>query len=89
MDPTPSIFLRQPKTAVDRGVNTYGVSDEVKKVVAACLGLGVVGGTAWKTIGEDVIRQLTNWETATKFVIRRIGVAGALSCMGGIVWRNI
>ncbi|MEJ4112936.1 hypothetical protein ACGE24_07640 [Corynebacterium kroppenstedtii] len=70
-------------------ITTYSVHDEIKAVVGACLGVGVVGGTTWKALGEDVLVQLTTWRGAVKFVVRRIGLAAAVSCMGGIVWHYI
>ncbi|HCT3317791.1 hypothetical protein [Corynebacterium striatum] len=33
--------------------------------------------------------QMTSWRTAVKFVIRRIGLMAAVSCMGGIVWHYV
>ncbi|MFW9239209.1 hypothetical protein [Corynebacterium striatum] len=70
-------------------VTTYSVHDEIKSVVGACLGVGAGGGTTWKALGEDVLIQLTSWRTAVKFVIRRIGLMAAVSCMGGIVWHYV
>lgn len=70
-------------------MTTFSVGDEIKKVVGGCLGVGVVGGTTWKALGEDVLVQLTRWDTAVKFVVRRVGLLGAVSCMGGIVWQYI
>lgn len=63
--------------------------DHIKKVVGGCLGIGVGGATSWAAIGEGVLAKFYQWDTAIKFVVRRIGVVGAVSCMGGIVWNYI
>lgn len=65
------------------------VHEEIKRAVGACLGVGVQGGTTWAALGENVLVQLTSWRTAVQFVVRRIGLAAAVSCLGGIVWEYV
>ncbi len=59
--------------------------DEVKRIVGACLGFGGAGGMGF----EKLVRWLGNPMNAAKFVIRRIGLVGAVSCIGGIIWSYI
>ncbi|WP_229053444.1 hypothetical protein [Aeromicrobium sp. Leaf350] len=70
----------EPATAA-RGV----IPKKIKEVVAACLGVSVAATGFWAAIVE----QLTSWKKAVKFVVRRLGVVGAVSCMGGIVWKYL
>lgn len=59
--------------------------EHIKKVVGGCLGISTDATSFW----GGVIEQITRWDKAVKFVVRRIGVLGAVSCMGGIVWQYI
>lgn len=61
------------------------VLKEVKRIVGACLGFG---GTSGMTF-EQLVRWLGNPANAAKFVIRRIGLVGAVSCIGGVIWSYI
>lgn len=58
---------------------------QVKKIIGACLGFGGAGGMGF----EALVRYLSTPANAVKFVIRRIGIAGAISCVGGIIWLYI
>lgn len=58
---------------------------EVKRIVGACLGFGGAGGMGF----EALVRYLGDPVNAAKFVIRRIGIAGAISCVGGVIWEYI
>lgn len=58
---------------------------EVKRIIGACLGFGGAGGMGF----EALVRYLANPINAAKFVIRRIGIAGAISCIGGVIWLYI
>ncbi|MUK01341.1 hypothetical protein GM708_05020 [Vibrio cholerae] len=58
---------------------------EVKRIIGACLGFGGAGGMGF----EALVRYLANPVNAVKFVIRRIGIAGAISCVGGVIWLYI
>lgn len=72
----------------DQLMKTYpknGIINEVKRIVGACLGFGGAGGMGF----EQLVRWLSNPVTAAKFVIRRIGLVGAISCIGGIIWSYI
>lgn len=58
-----------------------GVGDEIKRVVGACLGIDFFAATsAWAAIES----QVTDWDKAAKFVLRRVGLIAALSCGGGV-----
>lgn len=59
-----------------------GVLDEVKRIIGACLGFGTTGGMTF----EQLVRWLGNPINATKFVVRRLGIFGAISCIGGVFW---
>lgn len=64
-------------------VQLYSASagDEIKRAVGACIGVDLVGSvTAWEAIES----QVTDWNKAAKFVLRRVGLVAALSCGGGI-----
>lgn len=58
---------------------------EVKRIIGACLGFGGAGGMSF----EALVRYLGEPKNAAKFVIRRIGIAGAVSCVGGVIWEYI
>lgn len=62
-----------------------GVVDEIKRVVAACLGVSLTATGFWASIEAE----LTSWDRAAKFLVRRLGVLGAVSCAGGIIWEYI
>lgn len=57
----------------------------VKRVIGACLGFGGAGAMSL----EALVRYLATPKNAVKFVVRRLGVFGAVSCAGGIVWEFI
>lgn len=58
-----------------------GVGHEIKRVVGACLGIDFFAATsAWAAIES----QVTDWDKAAKFVLRRVGLIAALSCGGGV-----
>ena len=57
------------------------VTDEIKRVVGACLGIDFFAATtAWEAIES----QVNSWDKAAKFVLRRVGAIALLSCGGGI-----
>ncbi len=62
-----------------------GVVDEIKRVVGACLGVSLATTGFWASIEAE----LTSWDRAAKFLVRRLGVLGAVSCAGGIIWEYI
>lgn len=67
-------------------VTTAGlIPQEIKDVVGACLGISAGASGLWAGIAE----QVSSWDKAVKFVVRRVGVVAAVSCMGGIVWHYI
>ncbi|WP_169509066.1 hypothetical protein [Actinopolyspora mortivallis] len=72
-------------TAEGSGVHPMGVKHEIKKVVAGCLGVSVAALSSWGALVE----QFATWQKATKFLVRRFGVIGAVSCAGGIIWKYI
>lgn len=62
-------------------VQTYAVSDEIKRAVGACLGIDFYGAVgAWEAIES----QINTWQNAAKFVLRRVGLIGAIACGGGV-----
>ena len=61
------------------------VWSEVKRIIGACLGFGGAGVMGF----EQLVRWLGNPRNAIKFVIRRLGLFGAISCIGGIIWEYI
>lgn len=61
------------------------IPQEIKDVVGACLGISAGATGLWAGIAE----QVGSWDKAVKFVVRRVGVVAAVSCMGGIVWHYI
>ena len=70
------------------GISGIGVAQpaallhpEVKRIIGACLGFGGAGGMGF----EALVRYLTTPANAITFVIRRIGIAGAISCVGGVI----
>lgn len=67
------------------GPQLMDATDEVKRIVKACLGVGSVNGMSF----EQLVRWLGNPKTAAKFVIRRIGWVGAVSCIGGVIFEYI
>ncbi|OZD19484.1 hypothetical protein CH253_15800 [Rhodococcus sp. 06-156-3C] len=62
-----------------------GIVEEIKRVVAACLGVSLTATGFWASIEAE----LTSWDRAAKFLVRRLGVLGAVSCAGGIIWEYI
>lgn len=62
-----------------------GVKDEAKAIIEACLGVGIFGGIS----AETITRWVGTPAKAAKFVVRRLGVFGAVSCAGGVIWRYI
>lgn len=62
-------------------IGTRGAGDEIKRVVGACLGIDFFGAVgAWEAIES----QVNSWDKAAKFVLRRVGLIGAISCGGGV-----
>ena len=62
-------------------VQTYGVKEEIKRTVGACLGIDFAANIgAWEAIES----QGNTWQKAAKFVLRRVGVIAAVSCGGGV-----
>ena len=72
-------------SASGMNVSPQGIFNEVKRIIGACLGFGGAGGMGF----EQLVRWLGNPVNAAKFVIRRIGIVGAISCIGGIIWEYI
>lgn len=57
------------------------VTDEIKRVVGACLGIHFYGAVgAWTAIEN----QVNTWQKAAKFVLRRVGAIALLTCGGGV-----
>lgn len=79
-DTNPWKSIRQAES--QKAAPQNAIINEVKCIVGACLGFGGAGGMSF----EQLVRWLANPVTAAKFVIRRIGIAGAVSCIGGIIW---
>ncbi|KZF00592.1 MULTISPECIES: hypothetical protein [unclassified Rhodococcus (in: high G+C Gram-positive bacteria)] len=78
VDETGNVLDRQPTPT---GPQARGVTDEIKRVVGACLGIDFFGAVgAWEAIES----QVNSWDKAAKFVLRRVGLIAALSCGGGI-----
>lgn len=68
-------------TVNDGQLQTRGAGDEIKRVVGACLGIDFFGAVgAWEAIES----QVNTWDKAAKFVLRRVGLIGAISCGGGV-----
>lgn len=61
------------------------IHPEVKRIIGACIGIGVTGGIS----AETVVQMFNTPSKAAKFVVRRLGVFGAISCAGGIIWEYI
>lgn len=65
----------------DDQIQTRGVGDEIKRTVGACLGIDFAAHVgAWEAIES----QVNSWDKAAKFVLRRVGLIGAISCGGGV-----
>lgn len=58
---------------------------EVKRIIGACLGIGGAGGV----LMEDIVQQFNSPAKAAKFVVRRLGLFGAISCAGGVIWEYV
>lgn len=62
-------------------VAARSAGDEIKRAVGACLGVDFFGSVgAWEAIES----QVKTWDKAAKFVLRRVGLVGAISCGGGV-----
>ncbi|WP_018157529.1 hypothetical protein [Demetria terragena] len=61
------------------------IHPEVKRIIGACIGIGVTGGIS----AETIVQMFNTPAKAAKFVVRRLGVFGAVSCAGGIIWEYI
>lgn len=62
-------------------IQARSAGDEIKRVVGACLGIDFFGAVgAWEAIES----QVNSWDKAAKFVLRRVGLIGAISCGGGV-----
>ena len=62
-------------------IQAQSAGDEIKRVVGACLGIDFFGAVgAWEAIES----QVNSWDKAAKFVLRRVGLIGAISCGGGV-----
>lgn len=61
------------------------IPKEVKKIIGACLGFGSTGALSF----EALVQKLATPANAAKFVVRRLGVFGAVSCAGGIIWKYL
>lgn len=63
----------------------YGIlNPEIKKVIEACVGFSIAGSGL-----HAIVEQFNTWDKAAKFLVRRFGVVGAVSCAGGIIWHYI
>ncbi|GAA2970133.1 hypothetical protein ACFO7V_18310 [Glutamicibacter bergerei] len=60
-------------------------SSEAKRIIKACLGVGINGGLTF----ENIVQMFNTPAKAAKFVVRRIGIIGAISCVGGVIWEYI
>lgn len=82
IEPSNAISFASPQ----KGFVTQGlVHPEVKRIIGACLGFGSTGGLSF----EALVQKYATPQNAVKFVVRRIGVFGAVSCAGSIVWMYI
>ena len=70
-----------PQLFAARGI----LHPEVKRIIGACLGFGATGGMSF----EALVRYVSTPLKAVQFVIRRIGIVGAISCVGGVIWLYI
>ena len=78
VDAAGQVLERQPTPT---GPQARGVTDEIKRVVGACIGIDFFGAVgAWEAIES----QVNSWDKAAKFVLRRVGLVAAISCGGGI-----
>jgi hypothetical protein len=78
VDATGQVLDRQPTSTAPQA---RGVTDEIKRVVGACIGIDFFGAVgAWEAIES----QVDSWDKAAKFVLRRVGLIAAISCGGGI-----
>lgn len=69
------ILIAQPASA----------KTEIKRFIKACFGIGVQGAS---TI-EALIQELATPKNAVKFIVRRLGWFGAISCLGGVIYEYI
>jgi len=80
-----STYQRSAATLEGNPMLRAGIVDEIKRTVAACLGVSLTATGFWASIEAE----LTIWDRAAKFLVRRLGVLGAVSCAGGIIWEYI
>lgn len=67
-------------------IQTYDAKDEIKRAVGACLGIDFFAEVgAWEAIES----QVTDWNKAAKFVLRRVGAIAIISCGGGVFYEYI
>lgn len=59
--------------------------EHIKKVIAGCLGVQPGTFTVWGVLEAT----FKSWDKAVKFLVRRIGVLGAVTCLGGIVYQYL
>lgn len=57
----------------------------IKKVIAGCLGVQPGTLTVWGVLESH----FKSWDKAVKFLVRRVGVLAAVSCLGGIVYEYL
>lgn len=81
LNSSPSASVKSQNIIQNRGL----LNPTVKRVIGACLGFGGSGALSF----EALVRYLATPQNAVKFVVRRLGVFGAVSCAGGIVWEFI
>ena len=61
------------------------LKQHIKKVIAGCLGVQAETFTVWGVLEAT----FKSWDKAIKFLVRRIGVLAAVSCLGGIVYKYL
>lgn len=61
------------------------LKQHIKKVIAGCLGVQPQTLTVWGVLEAN----FKSWDKAVKFLVRRVGVLAAVSCLGGIVYEYL
>lgn len=70
-----NILIGQPASA----------KSEVKRFIKACFGIGLQGASMIEALAQE----LATPKNAVKFIIRRLGWFGAISCLGGVIYEYI
>lgn len=59
--------------------------EHIKKVIAGCLGIQPATFTVWGVLEAT----FSSWDKAVRFLVRRIGILAAVTCLGGIVYQYL